>query len=108
MTVSENRNREWHSIINSSLKVFDQCTTAGTSVYDYVVTEGSTVITYSDIETISSGIVVANAGVVGWQCAKWKNEHDGIEKIHELDFRSVNVMLGPPVELDASVTQRDN
>lgn len=38
---------------------------------------------------------------------KWRSEHAGIEKIQELDSRSVNVMPGPPVELDASVAPQD-
>jgi hypothetical protein len=32
---------------------------------------------------------------------KWRNEHAGEERTHELDSRTVNVIPGPPVELPA-------
>jgi hypothetical protein len=67
MTVSGNLDRKCHNTINSSLKVFGLFTTARTSVCDYVMTEGNKAVTYSDIKTISSGIAVADAAVVGWQ-----------------------------------------
>lgn len=37
------------------------------TIYDYVVTEVITIVTYSDIKMISSGIAVADAVVLGWQ-----------------------------------------
>jgi hypothetical protein len=39
---------------------------------------------------------------------RWRNEHAGAEKVQELNSRSVDVMPGPPVELDASVTRQDD
>lgn len=32
---------------------------------------------------------------------KWRSEHTGKERRHELDSRAVNVVPGPPVEMDA-------
>ncbi|KAF2788388.1 hypothetical protein K505DRAFT_366510 [Melanomma pulvis-pyrius CBS 109.77] len=39
---------------------------------------------------------------------KWRNEHDGEERRHELDSRSVNVIPGPPVELPANELWQHN
>jgi hypothetical protein len=224
MTVIDNRGRICQSTITSSLEVFDLLTVDGISVYDYVLAKGSTFVTQVNIKTISSGIAIADAVVVGWQLddlshfpsnyvsslvqgigdnlmpsassstpvpassptlsqqtelppaqskaldtgakagigaaigigallagvgilllylrikrrvtattvarpetsipemedqdktltsrkwflrGKWRSEHAGVERIQELDSRSVNVMPGPPVELDASVAPQD-
>lgn len=39
---------------------------------------------------------------------KWRNEHAGEERRHELDSKSVNVVPGPPVELPTNELRQHN